>query len=649
MKTRLLSIVLLCCVSLVKAQPIELQVNVKETVAPIQPTMYGIFFEDINFGADGGLYAELVKNRSFEFDYPLLGWEPFGQIEILTENPCFDKNPHYVQLVKTEQNRTGTGLVNEGFFGMGFKKGENYRFSVYARNLSEKPVKMAVDLIGNDRELTAYSSIEINSKEWKQYEIVLSPNRTDEKGRLRVLLLDNGIVDLDHISLFPEKTWKGRKNGLRNDLAQALADLNPGVFRFPGGCIVEGTTLENRYNWKNSVGPVENRPININRWNYSQAIRRFPDYYQSYGMGFYELFLLSEDIGAEPLPVVSCGLACQFENPYADPQAMVPIKQLDSYIQDALDLIEFANGDTTTQWGKLRAEMGHPAPFNMKYLGVGNEQWGEIYVERLAEFLKVLRKEHPEIKIIGSSGPFKDGEYFDYLWPEMKRLQVDLVDEHYYNPPSFFYDNAKRYDSYDRQGPKVFAGEYAAHHHTRKNNFDSALSEAAFMTGLERNADVVYMATYAPLFAHIEGWQWKPDLIWFDNMKSVKTPNYYVQQLYGQNAGTHTLKLTHNGQPLTGEQKMYATAAFDQETNEVILKIVNASINNRSIKVNMEGGNPSGEVKITMLQSDMLEAENTLTSPETIIPEERTITIQGNTPEFHVPKQSFQVFRIKLQ
>ena len=649
MKTKLLSTFLLGCAFAAGAQPMELQVNVKEIGAPIQPTMYGIFFEDINFGADGGLYAELVKNRSFEFDHPLLGWEPFGQIQVLDKNPCFDQNPHYVQLTKTPETKTGTGLVNEGFFGMGFKKGENYRFSVYARNLSEKPVRMAVDLIGNDRELTAYSSIEITDKAWKRYELVLSPNRTDDRGRLRVLLLGDGTVDLDHISLFPEKTWKGRKNGLRNDLAQALADLNPGVFRFPGGCIVEGTTLETRYNWKHSVGPVENRPININRWNYSQGVRRFPDYYQSYGMGFYEMFLLSEDIGAEPLPVISCGLACQFENKYADPQAMVPIKELDCYIQDALDLIEFANGDTTTRWGKLRAEMGHPAPFNMKYLGVGNEQWGEIYVERLTEFLKVLREKHPEIKIVGSSGPFKDGEYFDYLWPEMKRLQVDLVDEHYYNAPSFFYDNAKRYDSYDREGPKVFAGEYAAHHHTRKNNFDAALSEAAFMTGLERNADVVYMATYAPLFAHVEGWQWKPDLIWFDSMKSVKTPNYYVQQLYGQNAGTHVLPLTYEGQPLAGERKMYATAAFDENTNEIILKIVNAGIDNRSLKVYLNGARPAGQAQGFMLQSDMLEAENTIETPCTVVPEERTATVRDNVVELDAPKQSFQVLRIQLQ
>ena len=296
---------------------------------------------------------------------------------------------------------------------------------------------------------------------------------------------------------------------------------------------MEGTDLETRYDWKKSVGQVENRPLNENRWHYTFAHRLYPDYFQTYGMGFYELFLLSEDIGAEPLPVVNVGLACQYQN--EGEHCHVPVGELGDYIQDALDLIEFANGDITTEWGKLRADMGHPEPFNMKFIGIGNEQWGPEYPARLEKFVEAIREEYPEIKIIGSSGPQAEGKDFEYLWPEMARLKVDLVDEHYYRPPQWFLDNADRYDSYDRKGPKVFAGEYASHHRNRKNNWESALTESAFMTGLERNADIVHMATYAPLLAHVDAWQWRPDLIWFDNLRVMRTPNYYVQKIYGHN------------------------------------------------------------------------------------------------------------------
>ncbi len=320
---------------------------------------------------------------------------------------------------------------------------------------------------------------------------------------------------------------------------------------------------------------MKNRKLNENRWHYTFTNRFNPDYFQTYGLGFFEYFQLAEDMGSEPLPIVNVGLACQYQNGCCE--AHVAVGDLHEYVQDALDLIEFANGPVTSKWGKVRADMGHPAPFNLKFIGVGNAQWGAEYPERLEVFIKAIRAKHPEIKIIGSSGPQSEGKDFEYLWPEMKRLKVDLVDEHYYRPEKWFLEGAARYDNYDRKGPKVFAGEYACHPRNRKNNFESALSEAAFMTGFERNADVVHMCTYAPLFAHVDGWQWRPDLIWFDNLKSVKSINYYVQQLYSHNAGTHVLKTTENKAALTGQDGIYASSVLDKKKNEIILKIGNVS------------------------------------------------------------------------
>ena len=546
-----LLILLLVAAQLTMAQTHNIQVDFKKNGVEIQKTMYGIFFEDINYGADGGLYAELVKNRSFDFPQPFLGWSTFGKVEIKNDGP-FENNPNYVRLSYSGHSDKHTGLENEGFFGIAVKQNNEYRFSVWSRKVGNEIAGIRVELIDEESNIITSQKLDVNSGDWKQYELILKPNRNYAKSRLRIFLTSKGGIDLEHVSLFPVDTWKGRKNGLRKDLAQALYDLKPGVFRFPGGCIVEGTDLNTRYQWKNSIGPVENRKLNENRWQYTFTNRFFPDYYQSYGLGFFEFFQLSEDIGAEPLPVLSCGLACQFQNKDEHAHAGVGA-ELDPYIQDALDLIEFANGSTETKYGKIRAEMGHPEPFNMKLIAIGNEQWGSLYPERLEPFMKAIKARYPEIKIIGSSGPSPDGKDFEYGWQEMRRLKADLVDEHYYRDPAWFLSGAARYDKYDRKGPKVFAGEYACHPQNRKNNFESALCEAAFMTGFERNADVVHMCTYAPLFAHVQGWQWRPDLIWFDNMNSVRSVNYYVQQLYGHNSGTNVLNTFENKLPLTGQ------------------------------------------------------------------------------------------------
>jgi alpha-L-arabinofuranosidase len=633
---------------MISAQPHNIQVDLKKVGAPIQKTMYGVFFEDINYGADGGLYAELIKNRSFDFPQNLLGWSTFGKVEVRTDDAPFANNPHYVRLSNPGHNDKHTGMDNEGFFGVGIQKDADYRFSVWARlPLETTSESIRIELIDSYSNSSASEKITIDSKTWKKYEVVIKSKKTDAKAKLRIFLTSKGSVDLEHVSLFPVETWKNRENGLRKDLAQALYDLKPGVFRFPGGCIVEGTDLDTRYNWKNSVGAVENRKLNENRWQHTFTHRFFPDYFQTYGMGFFEFFQLSEDIGAEPLPVVSCGLSCQFQN--KDENAHVAVCDLDSYVQDALDLIEFANGDVNTKWGKLRADMGHPASFNLKLLGVGNEQWGSLYPERLEPFIKAIRAKYPNIKVIGSSGPSPDGKDFDYGWKEMKRLKVELVDEHYYKDPKWYLANANRYDNYDRKGPKVFAGEYACHPNNRKNNFESAISEAAFMTGFERNADIVHMCTYAPLFAHVEGWQWRPDMIWFDNLRSVKSPNYYVQQLYGHNVGTNVLATTENKLPLTGQNGLYASSALDKNKNEIILKIANTSNEVRNISYTFNGLKRAGRVgEHTVLKSTNPDAENTLDVPLNIVPVVSKINVSGNVFDVELAPQSFNLYTIKL-
>lgn len=626
--------------------------------APIQPTMYGLFFEDINFGADGGLYAEKIKNRSFEFPQHLMGWKTFGGVELRNDGP-FDRNPHYVRLTSAGHNHKHTGLENEGFVGIGVEKGEKYRFSVWARVPQGGEGRLKVVLAdrnthGRSQDL-ASAKIKVTTTDWQKYTVELTPDQTCAHAVLRVFLRhpDTTAVDLEHLSLFPVDTWKGHENGLRKDLAQKLADIHPGVFRFPGGCIVEGTDLDTRYQWKNTVGPVENRPTIENRWHYTFTHHFFPDYFQSNGLGFYEYFLLSEEIGAEPLPVLNVGLSCQYQNDR--PEDHVAVDSLAPYIQDALDLVEFANGDTTTTWGSLRAQMGHPAPFNLKMMGIGNEQWGPEYVERLEPFLAAMRKAHPEIKIVGSTGPDSEGDKFDYLWPEMKRVKADLVDEHFYRPEDWFLAQGARYDNYDRKGPKVFAGEYACHmRHKNWNHFEPALLEAAFMTGLERNADVVHMATYAPLFAHVDAWQWRPDMIWFDNLRSMPTASYYVQQLFATNKGTNVLPLTMDGKPLTGaegQNGLFASATLDKDANQIVVKVANTSKEDQTLNINITGlkkGKVLDGGKVLTLHAD-LKAENTLDNPDIVKPVESTVEAAGREFNATVGPSTFAVYRLNIK
>ena len=502
--------------------------------------MWGIFFEDINMAADGGLYAELVKNRSFEFNAPLMGWKEWkdhpadGSVLVINrqqENPA---NPRYIRL--THYSDGTYGLSNEGFRGMGIKKSELYHFSVWDRTAT--PMALRLELRTPDGQVIGLARLPVMAAgEWKKDTVSFAATATEPHAQLYVWVEGRGSVDLDMVSLFPQHTWKERPGGLRADLVELLADLHPGFIRFPGGCIVEGRELATRYQWKKTVGKVEDRQSIVNRWNTEFAWRPSPDYYQSFGLGFFEYFQLAEDIGAEPLPILNCGMACQFNT-----AEVAPVDQLDPYIRDALDLIEFANGPVSSRWGGLRAAMGHPEPFHLKMMGVGNEQWGPQYIERYTIFTRAIKARYPDIRLVNSTGPNPDGELFNFLNDTLRQLHADVLDEHYYRSPGWFLQNAGRYDSYDRGGPKIFAGEYAAQSSKvatpdNKNTWQCALAEAAFMTGLERNADIVFMASYAPLFAHVDGWQWTPDLIWFDNLRSYGTADYYVQKLFSNNKG----------------------------------------------------------------------------------------------------------------
>lgn len=638
------------------AQPHTFDVNTKKVGAAVQPTMYGIFFEDINYAADGGLYGELVKNRSFEFPDALMGWKAFGKFEVKNDGP-FERCPHYMVLNYSGHNDTATGLQNEGYFGIGIEKDEEYRFTVWAKTVSgdaNVEVSLVDESTMEEHQEFATAELKVNGNEWKKYELILKSPKTVQKANLRLLLKGKNGVALEHVSLFPKHTFKDRENGMRRDLAQALYDLHPGVFRFPGGCIVEGSSLDQRYQWKNTIGPVENRPLNGNRWLSTFNYRLFPDYYQSYGLGFYEYFLLSEDIGAEPLPVLNVGMACQFQNPN-DPSAHVAVKDLQPYIQDCLDLIEFANGDVNTTWGKKRAEMGHPAPFNLKFLAVGNEQWDDLYYERLRPFVKAIKAKYPNIKLIGTSGPDSEGEMFEKGWKAMKELKADLVDEHFYRDEHWFLSHGLRYEGYDRKGPKVFAGEYACHGKGKKwNHFETSLYEAAFMTDLERNADVVDMATYAPLFAHVDGWQWRPDMIWYDNTRMFKSVSYYVQQMYACNKGTNVLPLTMNGKSVAGQEGqdgLFASAVVDKKKGEIIVKVANTSDKAQDVTLNLNGLKGSRSATATTLQSDNMDAENTLDNPNLIRPVETTATCvsKKNMTVLNdkLPAKSFRMYKIK--
>jgi alpha-N-arabinofuranosidase len=614
---------------------------------PVSPNMWGIFFEDINFGADGGLYAELVKNRSFEFATPKMGWREAGNGSVLIVNHVADNrnNPRYAAVTVTD---TFT-VTNEGFRGMGIKASAQYDFSLLARQAAGN-TRVIVRLLDSRNQVIGETTLPPFTGQWQKHTASLTARATEARGKLQLVFTGKGNTDIDMVSLFPRDTWKGRPGGLRKDLVQLLADLKPGFVRFPGGCIVEGRDLLNRYQWKESVGDVYNRKLMINRWNTEFAHRSAPDYFQTFGLGFYEYFQLAEDIGAQPLPILNCGMACQYNT-----GEVVSLNELDPYIQDALDLVAFANSPVTGKWGKLRASMGHPAPFHLTMLGIGNEQWGEQYLERYKAFEKAFKQQYPDIRLVAAAGPSPKGKEFDLAWKAFPATKVSMLDEHYYQNPSWFLNNATRYDQYDRKGPKVFAGEYASHDKETgneaesRNTWLSALTEAAFMTGLERNADVVQMAAYAPLLAHVDAWQWRPDLIWFDNLRAVATPNYYVQQLYSLNKGTEEVEIRENGATIAGRDSLYACAAIDRKAGKLILKLVNAAARPVAIRLNIRdlpAGTTTGE--LTVLTADSLKAINTLTATA-VQPRRQALQLNGSIPELQLAAYSLSVITLPFK
>jgi alpha-L-arabinofuranosidase len=534
-----------------RSAEVFVKIDVDKPTVELSPVLYGLFFEDINYSGDGGLYAELVQNRSFEY-YPVEGWENNSkqlhplyawqkverdggavELKVMNESPLNESNAKYLKMKIVKDGVTG--IRNAGFDGIVLKKGGKYDFSVYAKRSQDTATPVDIALESDGGKVLASGRIPALGSEWKKYELTLDVSEDASDASLVLTTGGKGEVMFDMVSLFPQDTFKGRKNGLRKDLAQSLADLKPGFLRFPGGCIVHGQGLANAYRWKDTVGDVAERRPNWNLWGY----------HQSYGLGFFEFMQLCEDIGATPLPVVPLGVACSFRRPFD----VVPMQDLHAWTDDALDLIEFANGPTDSKWGKLRAEMGHSEPFGLRYICLGNEEGDTPEVrERFPEFVEAIRKRYPDIKIVGTSGLGPEIPLFDM----MVQTQVYSTDEHYYMQPGWYLDNVHRFDKFDRRKPKVFVGEYASEGNTQFN----AVAEAAYLTGVERNADIVHMTCYAPLFAKLGFTQWtKANLIWFNNEALVKTPNYYVQQLFSTNKGDVYLRNTVESQKRASTKK----------------------------------------------------------------------------------------------
>lgn len=544
----------------------------------ISDLLIGAFFEDINYAADGGLYAELIQNRGFEYNAmdrkewnSLTAWSSQDNETVLkidTISPIHHNNKHYV----TMHSKKGAGLINAGFGGIAVKKGEQYQFSVFARAKDAQVGQLTIQLIDRQGNAIAEAKTKKLSKKWQKYPLTILAQTTISDARLLVTYSQNGTVDLDMVSLFPKNTFRNRENGLRADLANTIADMKPRFVRFPGGCVAHGDGLENIYHWKNTIGPVEQRKSQRNLWGY----------HQSFGLGYFEYFQFCADLGAEPVPVVAAGVPCQNSahhgHPLGGQQCGIPMAQMGDYIQDVLDLIEYANGDINTVWGKKRAEAGHPAPFNLKYIGVGNEDLiTDIFKERFTMIYRAIKEKYPAIQVIGTAGPFYEGSDYVEGWNLATELAIPIMDEHYYNPPGWFIHNQDFYDRYDRDNAKVYLGEYAAHVPDRASTIETALAEALHLCNVERNADVVTMTSYAPLLAKEGSTQWSPDLIYFDNTTVKPTVGYYIQQAFGQHAGNSYLfsELELSNQDESVNKRVGKSIVRDASTGDIIVKLVN--------------------------------------------------------------------------
>lgn len=631
-------------------KPIKATVTAQpEETKEISDLLMGIFFEDINYSADGGLYAELIQNRDFEYDpsdregdknwNSTHSWKLEGEnatFTISTSDPIHPNNPHYAVL---KTNQPGAALTNTGFDGIALKAGEKYDFSLFARiPEGSKSGKLLVRLVDADGTVQGETTVTVSSRSWKTYKAVLTA-KTSADTRLELRPQSAGEIELDMISLFPQNTFKGRKNGLRADLAQTLADMHPRFVRFPGGCVAHGDGLKNIYHWKNTIGPLEARKPARNLWGY----------HQSMGLGYYEYFQFCEDIGAEPLPVLAAGVPCQNSACHGDlrggQQGGIPMSEMGAYIQDILDLIEWANGDARkTKWGKIRAESGHPKPFNLKYIGIGNEDLiTDVFEERFTMIYLAIKEKYPEMIVVGTVGPFNEGTDYVEGWKLADKLGVPMVDEHYYQSPGWFLHNQDFYDKYDRsKKTKVYLGEYATHIPGRRANMETALTEALYLAALERNGDVVHMTSYAPLLAKDGRTQWNPDLIYFNNREVRPTTGYYVQKLYGQNAGDHYIpsQINLDNQDSRVKLRVGSSIVRDSKTGDVIVKLVNL------LPVSIET-----DVRLPGMDGIQSSATRTVLAgaPEAT-PLPVTDTIEAGTSfKQELPAYSFTVIRLKTQ
>ena len=631
-------------------KPIKATVTAQpEETKEISDLLMGIFFEDINYSADGGLYAELIQNRDFEYDpsdregdknwNSTHSWKLEGEnatFTISTSDPIHPNNPHYAVL---KTNQPGAALTNTGFDGIALKAGEKYDFSLFARiPEGSKSGKLLVRLVDADGTVQCETTVTVSSRSWKTYKAVLTA-KTSADTRLELRPQSAGEIELDMISLFPQNTFKGRKNGLRPDLAQTLADMHPRFVRFPGGCVAHGDGLKNIYQWKNTIGPLEARKPARNLWGY----------HQSMGLGYYEYFQFCEDIGAEPLPVLAAGVPCQNSACHGDlrggQQGGIPMSEMGAYIQDILDLIEWANGDARkTKWGKIRAESGHPKPFNLKYIGIGNEDLiTDVFEERFTMIYLAIKEKYPEMIVVGTVGPFNEGTDYVEGWKLADKLGVPMVDEHYYQSPGWFLHNQDFYDKYDRsKKTKVYLGEYATHISGRRANMETALTEALYLAALERNGDVVHMTSYAPLLAKDGRTQWNPDLIYFNNREVRPTTGYYVQKLYGQHAGDHYIpsQVNLDNQDSRVKLRVGSSIVRDSKTGDVIVKLVNL------LPVSIET-----DVRLPGMDGIQSSATRTVLAgaPEAT-PLPVTDTIEAGTSfKQELPAYSFTVIRLKTQ
>lgn len=630
--------------------PIEIQAD--QPYAEIPATLWGVFFQDVNFAADGGLHAELVKNGSFEFADPMKGWEEqsgSGAPAVQILNRGADSSDMRFIRVVPQKDSLHAILLNRGFRGMGIRKDEFYPFSFWARQ-DRGTLSVTLQIVGVRGDTLGEVAIPIESDNWKYYEGNIQADTTDARAALRVVIEGTGTADLDRVSLRPQHTWRKSTIPLRQDLMAILEALKPGFFRFPGGALVGGKDLQNGYQWKETLGPLPARKTKESYWNNAIHARQTTDYYQSFALGFFEYFVMAEALGAAPFPVVNAGMACPYQT-----GEIVELQQMEPYIQNVLDLIEFANGDATTPWGHVRASLGHPASFNLKFIGVGYDHEGPSYVGRYQQIARAVHQKYPQIQLMAGTGAQPTGSQYTYLSEKWQSLNVPLVEHHAYEGPLWFLNNARRYDTIPRTGTKVAVGAYAAHTQEGEdpesaNNWGSALAEAAFMIGLERNADLVSMASYAPLLAHREAWQWRPCLIWFDNLNVIVTPNYYIQKMFSCNKGTQVVPAVHHGKVLSQKDELHVSAVIDQDTQELIVKIVNTQDTMRTVLLDLKG--ITVKHKKTLVQtlwSSNLTDYNSLKSPYRVVPVTRYTRLKRNKVNILLGPYSFTLLRIPFQ